>query len=83
MASLLRQALSVRTGWPLLRCSWSEAISITLAGTEASLATLIGLVSVGVRARQSTFPITHRVAGLDGVVLVHLIVEGCGSDGPT
>ena len=83
MTSLLRQALSVRTGWPLLRCTWSEAISIALAGTEASLATLVGLVSVGVRARQATFAITHRVTGLDSVVLVHLVVEGCGSDGST
>lgn len=74
LTSVLCQALGIRTCWSLLCRSWAQASGV-LTGSEASLPSLISLVSVRSWASGHTFAISHRVTWLHSVVLIHLIIE--------
>ena len=83
MRILLCDALGVGTCRSLLSCAWSQAVVVVvLAWTQASLASLVALGATLTLAATHGLATAHHVAGgLDCVVLLHLVVEGSGSDG--
>lgn len=83
MSSLFRQSLGIGTRWPLLGRAWTQAIVVVLAWTQASLSPLICFVGVRLPTSHS-FSTSHDISwGLNGIVLVHLVIEGSGTNGPT
>ena len=81
VATLFGKTLSVWTCWSLLCGSWTQAIIVViLSWSKTSLTSLVSLVCVWVRATGHTFSISHSMPlWLDGMILVHLIIESCGT----
>ena len=80
---LLSYALSIGTSRSFLSGAWSQTVVIivVLARTKTSLASLVALGSaLTLTTASHGLSTAHDVAGgLDCVVLLHLVVKGCGS----
>jgi len=81
---LIGNSLSIWTCWPLLGSTWTETIVIVLARTETTLPSLVWLICIRALPTRHSLPASHHIArGLYAMVLVHFVIESCGSDRTT